>query len=203
MKRIAIISNKHGIYEVTNQLPNDWQFRTLRNQEIPWTSQNPIGPPNPAPTPTPKMKTRPTLPDNRWKIETEPQRAIPHENQSPPQIPPMAAAPQAITPRRHQPHPPPTKWPKEGLTAHKKIMTKLSTRLSPIPIPIPTENVRKPLAPWRPQGGQEWNIRRKWVNDIYLYSFAHSFTKSSFTFLKWKKQAVILKDYLLLKNIFA
>ena len=93
MKRIAIISNKHGIYEVTNQLPNDWQFRTLRNQEIPWTSQNPIGPPNPAPTPTPKMKTRPTLPDNRWKIETEPQRAIPHENQSPPQIPPHGRSP--------------------------------------------------------------------------------------------------------------
>lgn len=143
--------------------------------------------------------TRQPLKNRNWTAARYPTRKPePATN-----TPPMAAAPQAITPWRCQPHPPLTKWPKEGLTARKKIMTKLLTRLSPIPIPIPTENVRKPLATWRPQGGQEWNIRRKWVNDIYLYSFAHSFTKSSFTFLKWKKQAVILKDYLLLKNIFA
>ena len=31
MKRIVIISNKHGIYELPHELPNDLRFRILGN----------------------------------------------------------------------------------------------------------------------------------------------------------------------------
>ena len=34
VKRIVIISKKHGIYELRHGLPNDLRFRILRNQEI-------------------------------------------------------------------------------------------------------------------------------------------------------------------------
>ena len=40
-KRIVIISNKHGIYELPHELPNDLRLRTLGNQEEDLkTSQN-------------------------------------------------------------------------------------------------------------------------------------------------------------------
>ena len=42
MKRIMIISNKHGIYELTHELPNDLRFRALANKEISRKSQNVI-----------------------------------------------------------------------------------------------------------------------------------------------------------------
>ena len=38
VKRSAIISNKHGIYELSHELPN--VFNILENQEIPGKSQN-------------------------------------------------------------------------------------------------------------------------------------------------------------------
>ena len=31
LKRSAIISNKHGIYELPNELPNDFRLSILRN----------------------------------------------------------------------------------------------------------------------------------------------------------------------------
>ena len=34
VKRWAIITYKHGIYELPHELPNDLRLRTLRNQEI-------------------------------------------------------------------------------------------------------------------------------------------------------------------------
>ena len=40
VKRIVIISNKHGIYELPQKLPNDFRLRTLGNKEIPRRSQN-------------------------------------------------------------------------------------------------------------------------------------------------------------------
>ena len=33
VKRNVIISNKHGIYELSHELPNDLRLRILRNQE--------------------------------------------------------------------------------------------------------------------------------------------------------------------------
>ena len=39
VKRIVIISNKHGIYELPNELPNDFRVRILGNQEISGRSQ--------------------------------------------------------------------------------------------------------------------------------------------------------------------
>ena len=33
VKQSVIINNKHGIYELLNELPNDLRLRTLRNQE--------------------------------------------------------------------------------------------------------------------------------------------------------------------------
>ena len=40
VKRSVIISNKHGIYELPQKLPNDFRLRTLGNKEIPRRSQN-------------------------------------------------------------------------------------------------------------------------------------------------------------------
>ena len=42
VKRIAIISNKQGVYELPHELPNDLRFRILRNKEKAWKSQNVI-----------------------------------------------------------------------------------------------------------------------------------------------------------------
>ena len=39
VKRIVIISNKHGIYELPNELPNDFRVRILGNQEMSGRSQ--------------------------------------------------------------------------------------------------------------------------------------------------------------------
>ena len=33
-KGIVVISNKHGIYELPNKLPNDLRLRTLRNWKM-------------------------------------------------------------------------------------------------------------------------------------------------------------------------
>ena len=40
VKRIVIISNKHGIYELPHELPNDLRLRTLGNYEISRRCQN-------------------------------------------------------------------------------------------------------------------------------------------------------------------
>ena len=40
VKQIVIISNKHGIYELPQKLPNDFRLRTLGNKEISRRSQN-------------------------------------------------------------------------------------------------------------------------------------------------------------------
>ena len=40
LQRTVIISNKHGIYELPHELPNDFKLRILRNQDILRKSQN-------------------------------------------------------------------------------------------------------------------------------------------------------------------
>ena len=40
VKRIVIISNKYGIYELPHEFPNDVRLRTLGNKEISRISQN-------------------------------------------------------------------------------------------------------------------------------------------------------------------
>ena len=40
VKRSAIISNKHGIYELSQELPNDLRLEILKNQEISRTTEN-------------------------------------------------------------------------------------------------------------------------------------------------------------------
>ena len=40
MKQSVIISNKHGIYEFPDELPNGLRLRNFGNQEIPEKSQN-------------------------------------------------------------------------------------------------------------------------------------------------------------------
>ena len=40
VKRIVVISNKHGIYELPHELPNDLRLRNLGNSEISRRSQN-------------------------------------------------------------------------------------------------------------------------------------------------------------------
>ena len=39
VKRMVIITNKHGIYELSHELPNDLRLRTLENSEISRRSQ--------------------------------------------------------------------------------------------------------------------------------------------------------------------
>ena len=43
MKRSVIISKKHGIYKLSDQLTNDLRLRILGNQERSGNSQNFIG----------------------------------------------------------------------------------------------------------------------------------------------------------------
>ena len=40
LKRSVIISNKHGIYELPHELPNNLRFRILENQEVPGKLRN-------------------------------------------------------------------------------------------------------------------------------------------------------------------
>ena len=40
VKRKAIISNKHGIYELPHELPKHLRFRILKNEKISGKSQN-------------------------------------------------------------------------------------------------------------------------------------------------------------------
>ena len=70
VKRIVIISNEHGIYELPHELPNDLRLRILGNSEISRRSQNFINY-SLVLSPHPKMKILSILPKNCWKIETE------------------------------------------------------------------------------------------------------------------------------------
>ena len=40
VKQSAIISNKQGVYELPNELPNDWRLRTLGKKEKSGESPN-------------------------------------------------------------------------------------------------------------------------------------------------------------------
>ena len=86
VKRWAIISYKHGIYELSHELPNDLRLRKLRDlrklgniRKVPKLhriiTQCPVPPKK-------KMKALPILAENSWKTDIKlfPLSAISHAN---------------------------------------------------------------------------------------------------------------------------
>ena len=69
VERGAVISNKHGIYELSHKLPNNLRLKIRWNYKL-------------VPSLPPKMKTLSITAKNSWKTEIElfPQSAISHEN---------------------------------------------------------------------------------------------------------------------------
>ena len=60
VKRCAIITYKHGIYDLSHELPNNLRLRILENYKILEKSQTPEND-NPVPIPPAKVKILPML----------------------------------------------------------------------------------------------------------------------------------------------
>ena len=63
VKQWAIITYKHGIYQLPRELPNDRRLRKYREIDQAWKNDSPV------PRLPPTMKALLTLAENFWKTE--------------------------------------------------------------------------------------------------------------------------------------